>query len=301
MRVFVTGASGWIGSAVVPELTAAGHDVTGLARSEASADRIRAAGARPLAGSLDDLETIRAGAAAADAVIHLGFKHDFSDFAASGRTERAVVQTIGDELAGSGRGFLFASGVAAAPGHLLTEEDPSPFSGPDAPRGGGENLAFEYADRGVRPVALRFAPTVHGVGDHGFTAQLVAIARQRGVAGWVGDGAGRWPAVHRLEAARLVRLALEQAPAGGIVHAVGEEGIPTRTIAEAIGAAVGVPAASIAPEDAAEHFGWIGAFFGMDIPASNALTRERYGWSPTGPTLLEDLAAGAYAEAVAVH
>ncbi|WP_314148767.1 SDR family oxidoreductase [uncultured Leifsonia sp.] len=294
MRVFVTGASGWIGSAVVPELVAAGHQVTGLARSEASAERISAAGARPHPGSLDDLESIRSGAAAADAVIHLGFRHDFTDYAASGRTERAVVQTIGDELAGSGRGFLFASGVAATPGRVLTEEDPSPYTGPDAPRGGGEALAFEYADRHVRPVALRFAPTVHGAGDHGFTAVLVGVARERGVAAWIGDGENRWPAVHRLDAARLVRLALEQAPAGGIVHAIGEEGIPTRAIAEAIGAGLGVPTASIAREEAAEHFGWIGGFFGMDIPASSALTRERYGWEPTGPTLLEDLAAGSY-------
>ena len=294
MRVFVTGASGWIGSAVVPELIEAGHEVTGLARSDGSAERIRAAGAQPHPGSLDDLESIRSGAAAADAVIHLGFKHDFDHFAESGRTERAVVQTIGDELAGSGRALLFASGLAGSPGRMLTENDPSPFSGPDAPRGGGENFAFEYADRGVRPVALRFSPTVHGMGDHGFTAQLARIARERGVAAWIGDGSSRWPAVHRSDAARLVRLALEQAPARGIVHAVGEEGIPSRAIAGSLGAALELPTASIAPEDAESHFGWIGAFFGMDIVASGALTRERYGWTPTGPTLLEDIAAGAY-------
>lgn len=298
MRVFVTGASGWIGSAVVPELLSAGHEVTGLARSDASADRIRAAGATPLTGSLDDLESIRSGAAAADAVIHLGFKHDFSDFAGAGRTERAVIATIGDELAGSDRPFLFASGIVARPGEVLTEDIPSPHVGAEAPRGGSEAFAFEYADRGVRPVALRFSPTVHGRGDHGFSAELVRVAREKGVAGYVSDGANRWPAVHRADAAHLVRLALEQATPAARVHAVAEEGIPTRAIAEAIGAGLGLPVESIAPEDVAGHFGWIGQFFGMDIPASSAITRERYGWAPTGPTLLEDFAAGAYFEAV---
>lgn len=301
MRVFVTGASGWIGSAVVPELLSAGHEVTGLARSEDSAERIRAAGATAVPGSLDDLGSIRQGAAASDAVIHLGFKHDFSDYAASGRTERAVVTAIGDTLAGSDRAFLFASGVASTPGAVLTERDASPYSGADAPRGGGETLAFEYADRGVRPVALRFAPTVHGRGDHGFSAELVRIAREHGVAAYPGDGANRWPAVHRFDAAKLVRLALEQATPAAIVHAVGEEGVRTRDIAEAIGSGLGMPVASVAPEDVAAHFGWIGAFFAMDIPASSAITRERYGWNPAGPTLLADLASGSYFEAAAVR
>ena len=301
MRVFVTGASGWIGSAVVPELVSAGHAVTGLARSDASAERIRTAGATPVPGSLDDLESIRSGAAAADAVIHLGFKHDFSDYAGAGRTERAVVATIGDELAGSDRPFLFASGIVARPGELLTEDVASPYVGADAPRGGGEAFAFEYADRGVRPVALRFSPTVHGRGDHGFSTELVRVAREKGVAGYVGDGSNRWPAVHRLDAAHLVRLALGQATPAARVHGVSEEGIPTREIAEAIGAGLGLPVESIAPGDVDAHFGWIGRFFGMDIPASSAITRERYGWQPTHPTLLEDFASGYYFEAVAAR
>jgi len=295
MRVFITGASGWIGSAVVRELLPAGHELTGLARSDESAARLRAAGVAPIPGGLDDLDTLRSAAETADAVIHLGFKHDFSDYAASGRTERAVIETFGDALAGTGKPLLFASGVAmAAPSGVLTEEDASPFSGPDAPRGGAEPLALGFADRGIQPVALRFSPTVHGDGDHGFTAVLVDIARRTGVAGYVGDGANRWPAVHRDDAARLVALALENPGASHVVHAVGEEGVAARDIAEAIGRGAGAPAASIAPDDVEAHFGWIGAFFGRDVPASSALTQERLGWTPTGPTLLDDLADGHY-------
>jgi nucleoside-diphosphate-sugar epimerase len=295
MRVFVTGASGWIGSAVVPELLAAGHEVIGLARSDESAAAVLAAGATVQRGSLDDLESLRAGAEASDAVIHLAFKHDFSDFAGAGRTERAALDTFGDVLEGSGRPFLFAAGIAGiAPGRVVTESDASPLQGPDAPRGGGEHLALSFAERGIRPVSLRFSPTVHGVGDHGFIATIVGVARATGVSGYIGDGANRWPAVHRTDAARMVRLALEKAPAGSVVHGVAEEGIPTRDIAEVIGTQLGVPVASIAPDDAAAHFGWIGAFFGVDMPASSALTRERLGWRATGPTLFEDLGAGAY-------
>lgn len=296
MRVFVTGASGWIGSAATAELIAAGHQVVGLARSEESAAALRAAGATPHPGGLDDLASLRSGAADADAVLHLAFKHDFSDYAGAGRTERAATETLLDELAGSDRPFLFASGVAlVAPGRVVTEEDASPYTGPDAPRGGAEALALAAAPRGIRPVALRFAPTVHGAGDHGFTAYLAGVARSTGVAGYVDDGANRWPAVHRSDAGRLVARALESAPAGGgIVHAVAEEGVPTRAIAEALGAALGVPTASIPAADAPAHFGWIASFFAADIPASSALTRARYDWTPTGPTLLQDIANGAY-------
>ncbi|MFE3741347.1 SDR family oxidoreductase [Streptomyces sp. NPDC059134] len=295
MRVFVTGASGWIGSATVDELLAAGHEVVGLARSDASAASLDAKGARVHRGDLDDLDSIREGAAASDAVIHLANKHDFTDPAVSDRAERAAVQTIGDVLAGSGRPFLLASGVAGpAPGRVLTEDDRSPFHGPEAPRGGSENLALEFVDRGVHTVSVRFAPTVHGDGDHGFIAALVAIAREKGVAGYVGDGSNRWPAVHRSDAARLTRLGLEKAPAGALLHAVGEEGVPAREIAEAIGRGIGVPARSIAPDAAPRHFGWIGRFFALDIPASSARTRELLGWTPTGPTLVQDLDAGSY-------
>lgn len=294
MRVLVTGASGWIGSAVVPELVAAGHQVVGLARSDRSAAAVAARGAEVVRGSLDDLDGLARAAAGADGVVHLAFNHDFSDYEGAGRTERAALQTLASALEGSGRPLLFAAGTAVVgPGRVITEDDAAP-SGPDTPRGGGEQLGLGYADRGVRPVSLRFAPTVHGEGDHGFVAALVEVARRTGVAGYVGDGSHRWSAVHVRDAARLVVRALEDAPAGTVVHAVAEEGVPTRTIAEAIGRGLGLPARSVAPEDAAEHFGWIGRFFDLDLAASNALTRARFGWTPTSPTLLEDLAAGHY-------
>jgi nucleoside-diphosphate-sugar epimerase len=295
MRVFVTGASGWIGSAAVDELLAAGHEVTGLARSDASAASLEAKGAQVRRGDLDELESIRAGATEADAVLHLANKHDFNNQAVSNKAERDAVQTIGDALAGSGRPFLLASGVASpAEGQLLTENDKSPFHGPDSPRGGSENLALEYVDRHVNTVSVRFAPTVHGAGDHGFIAVLVGIAREKGVAGYVAEGANRWPAVHRSDAARVILLGLEKAPAGAILHAVGEEGVPTREIAEAIGRGLNLPVTSIAPEDVPAHFGWLGGFFGMNIPASSSLTQELLGWTPNGPTLIEDLDAGSY-------
>ena len=289
MRVFVTGASGWIGSAIVPELVAAGHQVVGLARTDASAAAVTSAGAEVLRGSLDDLGSLRTGAADADAVVHLAFKHDFTDFAGAGRTERAAITTMCDAL--EGKSFLFASGVALlTPGRVATELDEHPMRGPDAPRGGAEELASQYMSRGVRTVSLRFAPTVHGAGDHGFVAELVRIARERGVSGFVGDGANRWPAVHRADAAALVRLALDHAPAGSAVHAVAEEGVAAREIAAAIGHGLGVPVAAAPVDD----FGWIGHFFAADIPASSALTQKELGWTPTHPTLLEDLAAGHY-------
>ncbi|MFC1405471.1 MULTISPECIES: SDR family oxidoreductase [Streptacidiphilus] len=295
MHVFVTGASGWIGSATVDELLAAGHEVVGLARSDASAAAIEAKGARVRRGDLDDLDAIRQGAESADAVIHLANKHDFDNPAVSNRAERAAVQTIADALSGSGRPFLLASGLAfPAPGGPLTEEDRSPAHGPDSPRGGSENLALEYADRGVNTVSVRYAATVHGDGDHGFVAALVAIARARGVAGYVGDGANRWPAVHLSDAARVTRLGLEKAPAGTVLHAVGEQGVPTREMAEAIGRGLGLPAASIAPQDAAEHFGWISRFYALDVHATSARTQELLGWTPSGPSLIQDLDAGYY-------
>ncbi|MEV0032495.1 SDR family oxidoreductase [Nocardia sp. NPDC050793] len=295
MHVFVTGASGWIGSAAVADLLAEGHEVTGLARSDASAAALEAKGAHVRRGDLDDLDSIRAGAENADAVIHLANKHDWSDLAASNAAERAAVQTIGDALVGTGRPFLLASGVAAlSQGRPATEADASRFHGPDSPRGGSENLALEFVDRGVHTVSLRFAPTVHGTGDHGFIATLVAIARRTGVSGYPGDGANRWAAVHRADAGRLVTLGLAKAPAGTRLHAVAEEGVPTRTIAEAIGRALELPVTSIAPEDIEGHFGWIGTFFAMDLTATSAVTRELLDWTPTGPTLVEDLDTGAY-------
>ena len=294
MHVFV-GASGWIGGATVYELLAAGHEVTGLARSDAAAAALTAKGVHVRRGNLDDLDGIRKGAIAADAVIHLANKHDFTDWAASGAAERAAVQTIGDALVGTGKPLLLASGLlTAATGRPAAEDDPSPAHGPESMRGGSENLALEFVDRGVHTVPVRFAPTVHGVGDHGFIAHIAGIARAKGVSGYPGDGTNRWAAVHRSDAARVVASALAKAPAGTRVHAVAEEGVPTRTIAEAIGRAAGLPVASIDPADVAEHFGWIGMFFGRDMTGSSAATRALLGWTPTGPTLIEDLAAGAY-------
>jgi nucleoside-diphosphate-sugar epimerase len=295
MRVFVTGASGWIGSATVDELLAAGHEVTGLARSDASAAALQAKGVLVRRGDLDDLASIREGAQAAEAVIHLANKHDFSNVAASSAAERAAVQTIGDALAGTGRPFLLASGVAGlALGRPVTEDDASPFHGPQSMRGGSENLALEFVDRGVHTVSLRFSPTVHGARDHGFIAVIAAVAREKGVSGYPGDGTNRWAAVHRSDAARLVALGLEKAPAGSRLHAVAEEGVPAREIAEAIGRAFSLPVASIAPDDVQGHFGWIGMFFSMDLAATSTVTQELLGWAPTGPALIEDIDAGAY-------
>jgi nucleoside-diphosphate-sugar epimerase len=295
MRVFVTGASGWIGTAVVGELLAAGHEVTGLARSAASAAKLEAKGVEVRRGDLDDLDGIRAGAEAAEAVIHLANKHDFADQAVSNAAERAAVSTIGDALVGSGRPFLLASGIAGmVQGRPATEADASPFHGPDSPRGGAENLALEYAGRGVHPVSLRFSPTVHGTGDHGFIAHLSAIAREKGVAGYPGDGTNRWAAVHVTDAARMVVLGLEKAPAGSRLHAVAEEGVPVKQIAEAIGRAFDLPVASIPAGDVPAHFGWIGGFFAMDLAATSTATQELLGWTPTGRTLIEDLDTGAY-------
>jgi nucleoside-diphosphate-sugar epimerase len=298
MRVFVTGASGWIGSAVTDELLANGHEVLGLARSDASAESLAAKGATVQRGDLDDLDSLRAGAANVDAVIHLANKHDFANQAVSNLAERNAVETLGDALAGSGRVFLIASGVPGQRGRAGLETDGSDNHGLESARGGSENLALEYSSKGVVSGAVRFAPTVHGLGDNGFTAALTNIAREKGVAGYPGEGSNRWPAVHRSDAARLVRLALEQAEPGAIVHAMGEEGVATRDIAEAIGRSIGVPAQSIDPDDVMAHFGWLGMFFSFDIPTSSALTQAKYGWTPYGPSLLEDLNNGVYAGAV---
>jgi nucleoside-diphosphate-sugar epimerase len=295
MHVFVTGATGWIGSAVTDELLAHDHEVVGLARSAEAAAALEAQGAEPYRGDLADPDSLAAGASAADAVVHLAMNHDFTDYAAAGRTERAAVQRMLDALEGTGRPFLIASGLAAGvTGRPMTEDDPSPHHGAESMRGGSENLALGYADRGVRAVALRFAASVHGTRDHGFVARLVQIAAERGESGYLGEGRSRWPAVHRSDAARLVRLALDGAPGGARVHAVGESGVETRAIATAIGDRLGLPTVSVAPEDAEAHFGWLARFYGMDITASSAHTQDLLGWTPTGPTLLEDIAGGAY-------
>lgn len=295
MRVFVTGATGWIGSATVDDLLRAGHDVTGLARSDASAAQLEAKGAAVLRGDLDDLDSIRKGADVSEGIIHLANKHDWANPANSAAAERAAVEAIGEVLAGSDRPFVVASGVAGlVQGRPATEDDPSPHVGPDSMRGGAENRAFDFVPRGVRAIAARFAPTVHGTGDHGFISYIVQAARTTGVSGYLGDGANTWAAVHQKDAARLSRLGLESAPAGARLHAVAETGVPTKAIAEAIGAGLNLPVVSIDPDDAIEHFGFIGRFFGMEGATSSDKTRALLGWEPTGPTLLEDIAAGAY-------
>ncbi|MDY7101053.1 MAG: SDR family oxidoreductase [Actinomycetota bacterium] len=298
MRIFVTGASGWIGAAVIGELRRAGHDVLGLARSDASAVKVGALGAEVHRGDLDDTDSLAAGAAAADGVVHLAYDHDFTQMEAAAKTDLAAIEAMGSALEGTGAPFLFASGTAGlAPGRVATEED-SPDPG-HYPRSANAVAATALAERDVRVVAVRFAPSVHGPGDPGFVATLVDIARERGVAGYVGDGANRWPAVHRLDAADLVRRAVEDAPAGTAVHAIAEEGVSTREIAAAIGRGLDLPVTSIPPEQANDHFGWMGSFVGADIPASSTITRERFGWSPTHPGLIADLDAGAYVDAAA--
>ena len=295
MRYFVTGASGFIGSAVVPELIGAGHQVVGLARSDASAEAVAAAGAEVHRGSLDDLDSLRAGAEASDGVIHLAFIHDFAAYEASVKADLGAIETFGAALEGSDRPLVIASGtLGVAPGQVATERDglDAPITG--SPRSLSERTALALASRGVRSSSVRLAPTVHGAGDHGFVARLVEIAREQGVSGYIGDGSNRWPGVHRLDAARLFRLAAEQAPAGSVLHGVGEEGVPVRDIAEVIGRHLDLTVVSIAPEDADNHFGWLGRFLAFDSPASSTLTREQLGWQPTHPGLLEDLEAGHY-------
>jgi nucleoside-diphosphate-sugar epimerase len=302
MRVFVTGASGWIGSAVVPELIEAGHQVIGLARSDASAAALTAAGAEVLRGIIDDLHTLRRAAAASDGVIHLAFKHDVAfsgGFQAAADADRRAVETFGEALAGSGRPFVIASGtLGLLPGRVATERDgrdpAAHLSGGPQTRQATALMTLSLASRGVRSSVVRLPPTVHGEGDHGFMATLVGIARDKGVSGYIGDGSNRWPAVHRFDAAHLFRLALDKAPAGSVLHAVADEGVPIRAVAEVIGRHLDVPVAAISPEDAAGHFAWLGGFIALDSPASSELTRELLGWQPAQPGLLDDLDKGHY-------
>jgi len=299
MRVFVTGGSGHIGSAVIPELQSAGHEVIALARSDASAQKLEAAGAEIRPGDLDDLDVISKAAAEADGVISLAYRSDLlqaGDAAGVIAANLKVIEAIGEALEGTGKPFVTPVGTlvlwsGGITGRLGTEED-TVASGPLAAT---ENAALMLADRGVRACVIRFAPVVHSTLDtQGFTPALIGIAREKGVAAYVGDGANRWPAVHTLDAARLFRLALESAPARSRLHGVAEEGVPFREFAEAIGRNLDVPAASIAPEDAAGHFGFLGMFVTADNPTSSALTRERLGWEPTHPGLIADLDEGHY-------
>lgn len=306
MKIFVTGASGWIGSAVVPELRGAGHEVVGLARSDASAEKVEAAGATVLRGDLGDADGLAKAAADSDGVIHLAFAHEMAftgDFAAASVIDRTAVEAMGAALAGSDRPFVLASGMLGmTPGRVATENDglvPSSAvrGNPAGHRSATALLTLSLRGVGVRSSVLRFPPTVHGDGDHGFVATLVGIARGRGVAGYVGDGTNRWPAVHVSDAARLARLAVESAPAGSVLHAVGDEGVEFREIAGAMGRHLGVPVSSVAAEDALDHFSFLGSLVSLDSPATALVTRELLGWEPTGPSLLEDLEAEHYYKA----
>ncbi len=291
MRIFVTGASGFIGSAVVAELIGAGHQVVGLARSDASATALRTAGADVHRGDLNDLDSLRSGGQAADGVVHLAFVHDFDEFAAVSEIDRRAIEALGQTLAGSDRPLVVASGTTGVRlGEVATEDDAVT---PGLPRV-SEATALTFADRGVRSSVVRLPPSVHGPGDHGFVPRLIEIAREKGESGYPGDGSNRWPAVHRLDAARLIRLAVESAPAGSRLHAVAEQGIPVRDIAGMIGKQLRLPVTSISPDAAMEHFGWIGGFFSLDAPASSTHTRERFGWTPIELGLLDDLALDHY-------
>jgi nucleoside-diphosphate-sugar epimerase len=294
MRVFVTGATGFVGSAVVADLIGAGHSVLGLSRSDAGADQLAKAGADVLRGDLADIDSLRRGTEQSDGVIHCGFIHDFAKMAENSAIDRAAIAAMGAVLKGSARPLLATSGVAMiAPGRMASEDDPHPPINPQWPRA-SEAAAMELAQAGVNASVVRLSPSVHDAGDHGFVPILIGIARSKGVSAYVEEGANRWPGVHRLDAGSLYRLAIEKGARGANWHGVADEGVPTRQIAEAIGKRLGVPVNSIPRAEAMGHFGFLGGFFSMDIPASNAKTRRELGWNPAHKGLLADIDSTAY-------
>lgn len=294
MRVFVTGATGFIGTAIVRELLEAGHEVLGLARSDEAADALARAGAAAHRGDLLDVGSLAAGAGACDGVIHAAFIHDFSKYEENAEIDRRALEAMAGALEGSGKPLVATSGTTVlAPGRTGTEEDaPAPDS-PGYIRAASE-VVLAAADRGVRASVVRLPPSVHGPGDRAFVPALIEVARRTGVAAYIGDGANRWPAVHRLDAARLFRLALEKAAPGSRLHGAAEEGIPMRAIAETIGQGLGVPVRGIAADEAAAHFDWLGLFVAIDNPTSSALTRDALGWRPQEDGLLTDMRESGY-------
>ena len=288
MRVFVTGASGFIGSAVVEDLLAAGHQVVGLARSDASAKLLESLGAEVLRGSLDDLDSLKHGAANSDGVIHCAFVHDFSDYAGSVKKDQVAIQTIGAALEGTNRPFVITSGILGVSiNRLATEQDKANLE--LFPRGLAEEITISFSSKDVRSSVIRLPPSVHGKGDHGFIPMLISIAREKGESAYIGDGVNRWPSVHRLDVAQLYRLALEKGTGGARYHGVADEGTPFREIAEVIGKHLKVPVVSKPIDKAIDHFGWLGRFAPFDSPASSKHTQQELGWKPTRDPLLADM------------
>jgi nucleoside-diphosphate-sugar epimerase len=294
MRIFLTGATGFIGSAIVPELINAGHHVLGLTRSDAGAQSLKATGAEVHRGNLEDLDSLRRGAADSDGVIHCGFNHDFSKFIQNCEQDRLVIEAIGEVLVGSDRPLVITSGTGMGnlvPGQPATEDNFNPEH--PNPRKASELAGVSVAERGVNVSVVRL-PQVHDPFKQGLITYAVSLAREKGISAYVGDGLNRWPAVHVLDAARLYRLALEKHEAGSRYHAVAEEGVSVRDIAESLGRGLKIPVVSLSPEEAPAHFGWLAAFVGWDMPASSELTRQRLSWHPTGPTLIADLNQARY-------
>lgn len=295
MKIFVTGATGYIGSAIVEELLNAGHQVLGLARSEATVQKLTAAGVIAHMGTLDDYDSLRRGAAASDGVIHTAYNHDFSAYATAGETDRQAVEALGSALVGSDRPFVITSGITVlTPGRVAHESDARDPSAASAPRIPSEEIMEGLASQGVRTSVVRLPPSVHGAGDYAFIPTLIGIARDKGESAYIGEGLNRWSAVHRLDAALLFRLALEKGMAGAKYHGVADEGVPVRDIAALIGQHLNMPVVSKPAEVAADHFGWLGAFLSVDCPASSTLTQQELNWHPSQPSLLTDLKQGHY-------